>query len=74
MKRRQQKVTERLRQEIAACEKSRYRLGQETDIDPATLHRFCHGQGSLSADGIDRLAEVLDLELTRKRRPRQRKG
>jgi ribosome-binding protein aMBF1 (putative translation factor) len=66
-------VTERLRQGIAGCGKSRYRLSQETNIDPATLHRFYHGQGSLSADGIDRLAEVLDLELVPRRR-RKRRG
>jgi ribosome-binding protein aMBF1 (putative translation factor) len=73
MTRKGQKVTERLRQGIAGCGKSRYRLSQETNIDPATLHRFYHGQGSLSADGIDRLAEVLDLELVPRRR-RKRRG
>lgn len=38
-------------------------MAKETGIDPATLCRFVHRQGSLSADGIDLLAAALGLEL-----------
>jgi transcriptional regulator with XRE-family HTH domain len=64
------KITDRLRQAIEAGPKSRYVLAKETGIDPATLCRFMHGQGKLSADGIDLLAEALGLELV-VRRPRK---
>jgi len=69
------KVTDQLRQAIENGPKSRYQLAKETGIDPATLCRFVHQQGSLSADGIDLLAEALGLEVI-SRRPRKggRKG
>ena len=64
-------MTERLRRAIQTCGRSRNQLSLETGIDPATLHRFVHRQGSLSADGIDLLAEALGLELVA-RRPAKR--
>ena len=66
-------VTEQLRQAIDESGRSRYALAKETGIHVATLHRFYYGEGNLSADGIDKLADALGLELTRKR-PATRKG
>lgn len=66
-------VTEQLRQAMDESGKSRYALAKATGIDGATLHRFYYGEGNLSADGIDRLAEVLGLELAKKHGPK-RKG
>ena len=42
---------------------SRYALAKETGIDMSTVHRFYWGVGNLSADGIDKMAEALGLEL-----------
>jgi transcriptional regulator with XRE-family HTH domain len=67
------KVTDQLRRAIETADKSRYALFQETGIDQATLSRFMHGKGSLSAEGIDLLAEALGLELV-KRQSRSKKG
>ena len=33
------KLTDQLRQAIETSDKSRYQIGQETGIDPATLYR-----------------------------------
>ncbi len=65
-------VTETLRTAIETCGRSRNQLSKETGIDPATIHRFFHGQGSLSADGIDRLAEALELELVSRRKTKKK--
>jgi transcriptional regulator with XRE-family HTH domain len=72
MARKNPKLTEQLRQAIADADKSRYALSLETGIDQATLSRFMHGKGSLSADGIDLLTEALGLELVA-RQPKARK-
>jgi transcriptional regulator with XRE-family HTH domain len=67
-------VTEQLREAMDKSGRSRYALAKATGIDGATLHRFYYGQGNLSAEGIDRLAETLGLELKPKRPARKRKG
>lgn len=46
---------------------SRYALAKATGIDMSTVHRFYWGVGNLSADGIDKMAEALGLELRPKR-------
>ena len=66
-------ITDQLRQAMEDSGRSRYSLAKETGIDGSTLHRFYYEQGGLSADGIDRLAETLGLELQPKRKPTKRK-
>jgi hypothetical protein len=66
-------ITEQLRRAMGKSGRSRYALSKETGIDPATLHRFYYAEGGLSADGIDRLAEALGLELVPKQRQQKRK-
>lgn len=53
---------------------SRYQIGQETGIDPATLCRFIHEEGGLSMDGLDRIADYLGLNLTTETKPRKARG
>ena len=57
-------LTDQLRQALETSGKSRYQIGQETGIDPATLCRFVQGKGGLSIDGLDRIADCLGLNLT----------
>jgi len=64
-------ITDRLREAMDESGRSRYALAKETGIDGSTLHRFYYEEGGLSADGIDRLAEALGLELTPKRPKRK---
>jgi hypothetical protein len=74
MKRKRTKLTDQLRRAIETAEKSRYRIALEAKIDHATLSRFMHGKGGLSMEGLDRLGEVLGLELKAKGPARKRKG
>jgi len=70
------KLTDQLRQAIQTSGKSRYQIGQETGIDPATLWRFMHGSRGLSMEGLDRIGDCLGLEIHVRKAaaPRKRKG
>jgi hypothetical protein len=61
--------SDQLRRAIRECGRSRYALSCETGVDQSTLSRFMSG-GSLSLKVIDKLMEVLGLEvrLCRKRK------
>lgn len=74
MTRKYTRLTDQLRQAIDTADISRYRIALEAEIDHATLSRFMNGKGGLSMDGLDRLAEVLGLELVARQRPTKRKG
>ena len=74
MGRKRIKLSGQLRQAIDASDKSRYQIGQETGIDPATLCRFMHKDGGLSMDGLDRIADCLGLNLTTESKPHKTTG
>jgi len=59
-------VTNRLRRAIETSERSRYALAKESGVSESTLCKFMAG-GSLRLDSVDRLCEVLGLELQAKR-------
>jgi len=71
MTRKHTRLTDQLRQAIDTADKSRYRIALEAKIDHATLSRFMNGKGGLSMVGLNRLAEVLGLELFPKRRTKK---
>ena len=60
-------ITDQLREAMESSGLSRYALAKATGIDMSTVHRFYWGVGNLSADGIDKMAETLGLELKPKR-------
>ena len=64
-------ITQQLRDAMDESGRSRYALAKETSIDMSTLHRFYWGVGGMSAEGINRLADVLGLELQPKRPARK---
>ena len=68
------KFSDQLRRVLGECGLSRYEIAKRSGVDEAALSRFVNGQRGLTTDTLDRLAEVLDLELIPKRRPRKRKG
>ena len=74
MARKRIRFSDQLRKAIEASEMSRYEIGQETDIDPATLCRFMHDEGGLSMDGLDRIADCLGLNLSTETKPRKARG
>lgn len=56
------KFTDEIRAAVETCGVSRYRLWKETGVDAGTLCRLMQG-GFLSAEGLDALAEFLDLHV-----------
>ncbi len=63
--------TDQLMRAIRESGVSRYSISVRTGIDQAVLTRFMQGKSGLSVDSIDKLMDVLDLEI----RPRlKRKG
>jgi transcriptional regulator with XRE-family HTH domain len=57
------KLSEQIRRAVDACGLSRYRICKELGIAESTLSRFMSGQGGLSMEYLDQLAELLDLRL-----------
>ncbi len=62
-------MSDRIRELIDECGMSRYVIWKETGIDQATLSRFMAG-GGLSMGNLDKLADLLDLNITTGRRRR----
>jgi hypothetical protein len=60
-------VSEALRLAVLASDRTLYRIAKDAGVGYATLHRFINGTRSLSVPALDRLAEYLGLELTRRK-------
>ena len=74
MTRKRTTFSDKLRQAINGCGKSRYQISMETGIDQATLSRFINGKGGLSMPVLDLLADYLGLNITMGGKPIKRKG
>jgi predicted XRE-type DNA-binding protein len=59
-------LTEQLRQLIETAEMSRYELWQRTGIDQAVLSKFVNHKGGLSMESLDKIGELLDLQITKR--------
>jgi transcriptional regulator with XRE-family HTH domain len=57
------KVFDEIRKAIEVSDKTRYRLWQETGIKQSQLSRLMSGQGGVSVENLERLAEALGLEI-----------
>jgi plasmid maintenance system antidote protein VapI len=57
------KPSEVLQKAIRESDLSLYRLALDAGIGYASLHRFVHGERSVSLDVFDKLCECLGLEL-----------
>lgn len=64
-------ITEQLKSAIAESGKTRYRIAQESGLSEAALSRFVNGERGLTTASLDALADVLGLELV-KRKPTRR--
>jgi len=73
-KRRQQKLSEQLREAILAGPMSRRQIALQLGIDEGQLSRFMNFKGGLSMEGIDKVAALLGLELKPIQRTRAKKG
>ena len=53
------KLSEQIRQAIDAAPMSRYRICKAVGLSEATMSRFMSGQGGLSLQKLDAIAELL---------------
>lgn len=60
-------VSEQIRRLIVDCGMSCYELAKLTGVSESTLSRFKSGQRALSMKALDKLGEVLDLEIKARR-------
>lgn len=61
-------LSDQLRREIDRAKISRYRLAKEIDCTSQLLTRFMHGHGGLSLRTVEKIADVLGLDLVRRKR------
>lgn len=66
MSKRRVKLSEQIRRAILGSGMSRYRLCKEIGLSPSTMSRFINGTGGLGMEMLDKLADVLDINLERK--------
>ena len=74
MSKQRKKLSEQIRQAVDASGLSRYRISKELGIAESTMSRFMSGQGGLSQEYIDALADLLDLHITTGRPRSAKKG
>ena len=60
-------VSDQIRAAIESSGMSRYRIWKETGIDQSVLSKFMLGQRGISMESLDRLGELLDLEVSIRR-------
>lgn len=64
------RLSDQLRDAINASGMTRYALCKAIQLDQATLSRFMSGKSGLSVPVIDRIGELLDLNLVQKAVPK----
>jgi transcriptional regulator with XRE-family HTH domain len=64
------KLSDQIRRAVDASGLSRYRISKELGVAESTMSRFMSGQGGLSMDNLDALADLLDLDLKAGKRRR----
>ena len=58
--------SEQIRKVIADSGITRYEIAKRTDIEQSALSRFMSGKRGLSTSTLDKLAELLDLEVVKR--------
>ena len=67
-------MSEQIRRAIRASEFTCYRICKEIGIGQASMTRFMNGQASLAMPTLDKLAELLDLQIVIvKKKPAKKK-
>lgn len=56
-------MSDQVRRIVESCGLTRYRIAHLAGIHESTLSRFIAGQRALSSDALDKLGQVLDLEV-----------
>jgi hypothetical protein len=60
---RHKRFSAQIRAAIARAKVSRYRICADIGLNQATMSRFMNGNGNLSLETVDRLAELLKLRV-----------
>lgn len=63
-----------IRKAIEASDKSRYQIAKESGVNLSHLQRAMNGETGLSIANVQRLAEVLGLEVVIRPKTRKRKA
>lgn len=58
-------VTDQIRRHVRDCGLSCYAIAKAAAIDESALSRFLSGERGISAKALDRLGELLELEVVR---------
>ena len=79
MSKRRTSLSDQVHRAILTSGLTRYRISQESGVEQAALSRFMAGKTSLTLTTLDRMADVLGLDLVvrkpkRKRGPKSKKG
>ena len=57
-------LSEQLRRLIEDGPLTRYRIAKESGVDASQLLRFVHGRGKLTTDSLDKIGDVMKLQIT----------
>ena len=68
------KLSDQIRQAIDASAMTRYRICKELDFSESVMSRFMAGTCGLSLETLDRLGELLGLEIVVSKKGRKTKG
>jgi transcriptional regulator with XRE-family HTH domain len=60
------KLSDQIRQAVDASGMSRYRVAKELGIAESTMSIFMSGKGGLGMDLLDRLADLLEIDIAHK--------
>jgi transcriptional regulator with XRE-family HTH domain len=63
MSARRVKLSEQIRRAVLGSGKSRYALCKQIGLSQSTMSRFVNGTGGLGMEMLDKLADVLDINL-----------
>ena len=74
MKAKRVKLSDQIRNAIDGAGDSRYALCKQIGMSQATMSRFMSGAGGLSVEMLDRVADVLDLNITAGAKAKKSKG
>ena len=57
-------LSEQLRRLVEDGPLTRYRIAKESGVDASQLLRFVHGRGKLTTDSLDKIGDVMKLQIT----------
>jgi hypothetical protein len=61
-------ISDQLREAILSADVSRYRIAKEIGVTEALLSRFMNRVGGLGLENIDKIGQLLDLQLVVRKR------